>query len=416
MFDERVEGYKKALVIGTGGGNDIVSTLLPAQYLQIRGIQTDIAGILSPAAVHEFNGNLENVVNVIEGNIKRTILAPEEFSISFIDEHLPDFVKKVGLNVENFYDFSIRYGTAKLIDGINSLISEKNYDLVVAVDVGGDILGRGSQDSTLLSPIMDFTTLYLLDKLNARTLLVEFGLGTDGELRPEGMEEILKELKENNLLLHESSISLNDSEVQKFVEVFNRIKAIRSGHTAVMTLRTLEAEVEEDVITEYRFRSRIGTKKWLTPFEVKLPYHYAGKTYLIDGKNLVKTRKETAFSYQNSLEQQIKLKTICPSWKTELDLFYLWSGNNWTAPEKKGNSLFLLTPSTNIPWNQRKEILEYGLETNQTDLVLMLNSDVGKVDMGRFMKCDVGNFSILSREQTNLLENVATQIYDYQKI
>ena len=85
MFDERVEGYKKALVIGTGGGNDIVSTLLPAQYLQIRGIQTDIAGILSPAAVHEFNGNLENVVNVIEGNIKRTILAPEEFSISFID-------------------------------------------------------------------------------------------------------------------------------------------------------------------------------------------------------------------------------------------------------------------------------------------------------------------------------------------
>jgi len=144
MFSKEMSQYRKALVFGTGGGNDIVSAILPALYLQDYGIKTDIGGILSPAAVHTFNGGIERVVNRLEGDIRRYIPAKEPVPLSFLDSMLPKFGP--ALNIANFYDFSVRYGTSALADGLGTLIKENSYDLVVAVDVGGDILARGAQD------------------------------------------------------------------------------------------------------------------------------------------------------------------------------------------------------------------------------------------------------------------------------
>jgi hypothetical protein len=50
-------------------------------------------------------------------------------------------------------------------------------------------LGEKRSHNTLS---MDFTTLYSISKTSVPSVLVEFGLQTDGELRPKGCEEILK--------------------------------------------------------------------------------------------------------------------------------------------------------------------------------------------------------------------------------
>ena len=74
-YVENLRKYKNSFVFGAGGGNDIVSAVLVAMYLQRQGLQTDVGGILNPAAVHTFNGGLEQVVNKIEGDVKRKIIS-----------------------------------------------------------------------------------------------------------------------------------------------------------------------------------------------------------------------------------------------------------------------------------------------------------------------------------------------------
>ena len=394
MFNEQFRKYRKALVLGTGGGNDIVSAIFPAMHLQKYGIQTDLGGMLSPAAIHTFNGNLETVVNAVEGEIKRSIPTRDNITLTMIDSHLPPLLKAEGLAIPACYNFSIRYGTKRLVQEVTALIKERGYDLVVAVDVGGDILGRGAEDITLLSPMMDFSSLHLLGQLAVDSFLIEFGLGTDGELRPQGMKEIMHELKESNLLLEENSFSAQDAEFMHFKNIFDCIKDIRAGHTAVMTLETLKAPPDKDIITPYRFRSQIGKKKWLTPFEVILPHQYFGKSYLINAKGLAAKRSRTAFAYENSLEHYVKLKQISPSWKTEMDLFYIWSGDQWTTPEKKGNSLFFLVPSRQIPAVQRKEILEEGMHS-PAEIIMILEEDRREMNQGSFSYCNAGMFSLL---------------------
>ena len=220
---ENLSKYNRALVVGTGGGNDIVSATLISDYLSKQGIICDVAGILSPGAIHEFGSEYEKPVNLIEGEIKRYINSKEKREISFIDSDLPELAKSLEYPVNRFYEFSTKYGTKELLDSVNNLIEENNYDLFLGVDVGGDILSEFNKDKNILSPLMDFTTLHLLGKVNVDSYLVQFGLGTDGELRKERIGEILSELNQKNLILGEASIGNEDSEIARFRELFSDI-------------------------------------------------------------------------------------------------------------------------------------------------------------------------------------------------
>jgi len=341
IFTEEIKKYKKAFVFGTGGGNDILSAIIPALQLQSLGLQVDIGGVLSPAATHTFNGHREKVINKID-NVVRYIEKKDGYKkiISLIDTHIPNATKTI-LGQSEFFDISIRFGTDKLVKEFNEFVKEKGYDLVVAVDVGGDILGT-IEDPTLLSPMMDFTSLYLLRHLEVDNYLVEFGIGTDGELRPSRIDAILNELKDETIKT--STLSIDDFEIVEFEKVFNSIKHIRSGHTNTMLLETLRTD--EDIITEYKYRIQIDNKKWLQKFMIQLKKKYHGKVWLFDGKAVSEKRRETAFSYENSIEQLDKLKKMCPFWKTEMDLFYI-------------NGELQVTPSLSINPDILVEIIEY---------------------------------------------------------
>lgn len=422
MFEKHFsETYTRALVLWTWWGNDIVSALIVALDLQRQGIQTDVAWVLSPGAIHYFAGKPEKSINAISWNVQRYINGKSLYPITFVDGVLPKIADAHDIQIPHYYDFSTRFGTQALSHDLQKLVQQRAYDLFVEVDVGGDILARGVEDLTLLSPLMDFTSLHLMRNLSIDNYLVEFWLLTDGELRPQWTKEILHWLQTTWLLLDQDMLSLQDPHVQSFINVFDDIKKIRAGHTWVMTLKTLEhIWSQEDILTQYRFRSQVGSQRWHTPFDVVLPHEYFGQAYLIDGKWLAQQRTQTAFAYENPLEQYIRLKSLQPSWKTEMDLFYLRSGDNRTTAKQQWHCLHCLMPSTMIDNDTRKKIIEAWigqLASRDVDVSLILKEDLALVEDKAVVCEEVWNFALLYKHHMqDFAHQVKHQIQSYQQV
>lgn len=376
--------YKNPLIVGTGGGNDIVSSVVVLSDFVFSGRNADIAGVCSPAAVHFYGGNEEAPVNIVSSSAKRFINSRLPKEIPFIDAKLPELLQAQGW-VAKVYNLSCRYGTAALVDGLNKLISANKYDSVIAVDVGGDILARGKKDPTILSPLMDFTALYVVSQLSVPSTLVEFGLQTDGELRPQGCAEILAELSNNGILQGTFRLPEGDSALCIFKRIYSEIERIRHGHTAHMFFQTLAAK--DDIHTEYKFRLQAGDKKWHYAFPLVLESKYFGKGFVFDLKKLADSRA-LAFPYESSLEQYIKTKQIVDC-KTELDLHYVWCDDVclW---------LGLLCPQ--IDGSMRSEILSAGLERRDLyDCALLWAKDAAFVPKDA-VKRNIADFVVVGKE------------------
>jgi hypothetical protein len=386
--------FQRPLVIGTGGGNDIVSACLIVSEFRNKGINADVAGLCSPGADHFYNGSSfenEDYVNLVTSSAKRFIASKNPKQISFLDAELPRLLNQEGIQAR-VYNLSGKYGTSNLIAGLTDLISEQGYDGVVAVDVGGDILARARKDTTILSPLMDFTTLYCLSQLNIPSVLVEFGLQTDGELRPQGCSEIFAELRTNNNLIDESRINLSDKPVQTFRGIYEHIEKIRRGHTAVMTLKTLESS--EDLHEEYKIKVRVLDKKSTHSFPITLESKYFGKVFTIDLKNLARTR-ELAFPFENSLELFLRTKLIMDT-KTEMDLLY---------NHNSGVNLWLAMTGPQITGEQRVDLLNHGLTNleKHADAALLWKSDAEdkRIKLCRYSS-SLGSFVVTSLNIDNI--------------
>jgi len=393
--------YKRPLVIGTGGGNDIVSACLIVADLKNKGIAADVAGVCSPGAWHVYNEDsldAEDSINLVTPSARRFIPTKSSINLSFIDAEIPNLLRREGL-ASDVYNLSCRHGTSELISGLNYLISQKGYDGIIAVDVGGDILARGKKDPTILSPLMDFTTLYCLSQINIPSVLIEFGLQTDGELRPRGCAEILDDARTHGIMLAEDEIKLNDEPVQTFKRIYEGVNHIRRGNTAVMTLKTLESK--EDLHEDYRFRIRVLDKPATYGFPITLESKYFGKVFLMDLKKLAETR-ELAFPYRNTLELFLKTKQVVDT-KTEMDLLY---------NRDSGVCLWLAMTGPQIQGEQREDLLNYGLDNlaQQADAALLWKEDAENKKIRRLRYAsDVDNFVITGLEK-NKIEKVEQEI------
>ncbi len=391
--------YKHPLIIGTGGGNDIVSATLILADLQKNGTCADLAGICSPGALHFYDSVIEKPINLVSCESKRFIESKLPRELSFIDSQLPAVLQSQGFNCK-VYNLSGRYGTSRLIESLQDLIKKEKYDGVVAVDIGGDILARANNDRQILSPLMDFTTLYAVSQLESPSVLVEFGLQTDGELRPKGCQEIIQELRENKILLEETRMYKENLGVRKFQDIYNSLRHIREGHTAVMTLKTLE-EVE-DIKTEYRFKVQVLDKKALHHFPLTLESKYFGNVFTFDLKKLAK-RRERAFPYRDNLDLYLKTKKIMDT-KTEMDTLYY---NN------SGNVVWLGLICPQITGDPRRELLNFGLDnlaSHADTALLWKKDDSASIRIKRFVR-DIDEF-IITGDSNEKVNDIRDKIYN----
>ena len=107
--------YSKALVIGAGSGRDIASSVLITEKLREQSINVDLAGFLTPWALHEFDGDLEKVVNSLSKPSRKFIATKEGVSLdSYFEPELIEINKESDLGIGEIYLFSLHYGTKKL--------------------------------------------------------------------------------------------------------------------------------------------------------------------------------------------------------------------------------------------------------------------------------------------------------------
>jgi hypothetical protein len=267
--------HRKALVIGAGSGRDIASAVLLTEGIRKQGTEVDLAGFLTPWAWHRFNGRLERPVNRLVEDTEKFIPAegPETLD-SYFEPLLLKLNRELDLGIGGFFLFSLQHGTAELGRQIEGLIAENRYDLVLAADVGGDILARREDIPTLLTPIVDLTCLEILSgiRTEADRLLAVIAPGVDGEIPRKRLVEILKDLEDRGVALERLRIAARSEEYRRFVEVNEQID--RRTTATSRTFRTIRRMIEGDIgpyALETYFKKVVqGGKEKLVPFEVEL--------------------------------------------------------------------------------------------------------------------------------------------------
>jgi len=178
---------RRPLVIGIGGGGDVVGALGTAEACRlyagadpvVGGVaweRTPIDPLPGPRSVAEIEGTV--------GQLARSVvLAGPETAVRangarFAESHMASFLGRETVLVD------VTGGPGPVAEGIDAAATALDADLVVFLDVGGDALGTGSEPG-LASPLCDAVVLAAAARLadGRRPMLgAVFGPGCDGEL------------------------------------------------------------------------------------------------------------------------------------------------------------------------------------------------------------------------------------------
>src|SRR5829696_8109179 len=193
---------KRALLIGMGGGGDVVGALAITDLLA--GLDTDwvLGGVAwerspidprpGPRSLDEIRGGKPcgSAAVLTEGGT--TTLDGVEFSESKMAAHLGNPVLLL----------DITGGPQALATGIAEAAAELDCDAVVLLDVGGDVLAHGNEPG-LASPLCDAIVLAAGLFLGKSTEVIGavYGPGCDGELTPDEVLERITGLQSADALL-----------------------------------------------------------------------------------------------------------------------------------------------------------------------------------------------------------------------
>lgn len=363
------KNYSKALVIGAGSGRDMASSVLVTDKLRKLRIGVDLAGFLTPWALHTFDGELEKPVNEVADKRSRKFIPSREgvFLDSYFEPELAKLNREFGLEIGKFYLLSLQYGTAKLGDQLERLIKENAYDVVIALDVGGDILARKKDYPWLLTPIVDFSCLSILAGLHSRidSYLTVVAPGADGEIPCRNLQEIFDELKNKGLVLCTEDMRKSSSNYQTFRRINNEINSRTGSYSN--TFRLIEKVVcskSAQISETLEKRVSVKGRRWKLSLPVDLRRSLTKGMYHFDLKSIHSIR-DVGLSYKNILEAFVKLKQLGAG-GTEVDLSFV-PGSMESGEYKE--TIFLLTPPERLEGRVRKGILEYGIKlTSQGDI------------------------------------------------
>ena len=184
---QRVAAAEHALVIGIGGGGDVVGALAFALAARALGTRCTIGGLTwerrpidplpGPREMREISDPVEilHPAVALAGPATR---GPGD--VAFAESRMAAVLGEPTVLVDP------NPAPAIVADGLADAASRLGCDLVVLLDVGGDVLAHGDE-AGLASPLADALLLATAPGLSARdvaTLGVVFGAGCDGELTP----------------------------------------------------------------------------------------------------------------------------------------------------------------------------------------------------------------------------------------
>jgi hypothetical protein len=180
---------KRPLVIGMGGGGDVVGALATAEFARIYDRADPVLGGLSwerravdPVPGSRTSDEIEQAELIAPGVMlagPRTRVKGRE--VYFAESRMAGYLGAQTVLVD------VRGGPAVIAAGIGEAAARLGCDLVAFIDVGGDVLAHGDEPG-LTSPLCDALMLAAAARLGQTGLAVLagiFGIGCDGELTPE---------------------------------------------------------------------------------------------------------------------------------------------------------------------------------------------------------------------------------------
>ena len=195
-LEDLIRSSSRALVIGVGGGGDVVGALATARFLEFCGLEFRLGGLSWERSVFDpIPGprSLAEVRDVRALHPHAWLANPSSRTftgVSFAESKMAAIQGREVLLVD------INGGVKGVIEGIETALRELEADLLVGVDVGGDSLARGGEPG-LRSPLADSIMLAAyaeLERRGRRTLWAVFGYGSDGELSVGEIEIALHEI------------------------------------------------------------------------------------------------------------------------------------------------------------------------------------------------------------------------------
>lgn len=185
----------KALLIGIGGGGDIVGTIPTADLLEMFGIDCVYGGISWERSVFDpvpGPRTFEETKNVTKCNDVVWYANKDSSTSSGVKFAESGFSEVYG---QETLLIGIHAGPDAIAQGILDAAQKLGADLVIGVDVGGDVIARGYEPG-LMSPLADSVMLaaFAILEKDITSIIGLFGFGSDGELTQEELESSMGEI------------------------------------------------------------------------------------------------------------------------------------------------------------------------------------------------------------------------------
>jgi len=183
-----VRDARRALVIGIGGGGDVVGALAAAEAARALGTEAVVGGLtwerrpIDPLPGPRRIDELVDPVEILHPAV--AIAGPYTTGpggFRFAESRMAAFLGGDTVLVDP------NPGPTTIADGLATAAGLLGCDLVLLLDVGGDVLAHGDE-AGLASPLADAVMLAAAPALRARGVAVlgaVFGAGCDGELLPD---------------------------------------------------------------------------------------------------------------------------------------------------------------------------------------------------------------------------------------
>jgi len=179
---------RRPLVLGMGGGGDVVGALATAELARRYDGAVPVLGGLAwerrpidpvpgPRRVEEIEGAEQLAPGILLAGPGTRVRGRDVF---FAESRMSQFLGEPTVLID------IAAGPASIAGGLAEAASTLGCDLVVFVDVGGDVLAHGDEPG-LRSPLCDAVMLAAaahLGRSGTAVLAGLFGIGCDAELTP----------------------------------------------------------------------------------------------------------------------------------------------------------------------------------------------------------------------------------------
>jgi hypothetical protein len=177
---------RRPLVIGMGGGGDVVGALATAEAMRRYDDAEPLVGGLTwerrpidpvpgPRRVDEIERAWELAPGVMLAGPRTRVRGRD---VHFAESRMAAFLDRPTVLID------IDAGAAAVAEGVRRAVTALHRDLLVFIDVGGDVLAQGDEPG-LRSPLCDALMLAaagMLHRAGVPVLLGIFGIGCDSEL------------------------------------------------------------------------------------------------------------------------------------------------------------------------------------------------------------------------------------------